>query len=577
MRWWVSTVGMAGCLAQTGHVTDSPVPPPPELTLEASGLTSGGSVVLTARGANAGERVFFGGTAAGIGAGPCPPTLGGACLDIRAPVLLGTATANSAGVADFSTTAPSPLPTVWLQAAVARGAQSLVSNVASSDVRSPGAGDLVITEVMRNPDSVLDTDGEWFELHNPRSWDIDLTGVVIRDFGADAITLNSGVVPAGGYFVLGINADAATNGDVPVDLEWPGSFALSNNDDEIELVFSGVIIDTIAWGNAWPSTAGASMSLDPSITDNALPGGWCSGVTLFGSGDFGTPGMPNPSCGSITPGGCGSNVDLDDDGFFDCEDCDDMDARTHPGAPEVCDGLDNNCDGVLPSWDEDSDGDVLPDCDPCAFAGYRTPINQAGSSSSAIRNAIRGVTLQQTCSSYPSARDWMFVVLDKEPGGVVEDVYTGRRVVVGDQPPANGVMNTEHSWPQSQGTSSNPARCDLHHLFPVDSDANSERGSLPFGVVQFADWSRGGSMRGDNISGVEVFEPRDAHKGDVARAMLYMSIRHNLTMTSSQEALFQSWHAADPVDAWELRRTLIIEEEQGVANPFVVCPDVVSR
>ena len=40
-------------------------------------------------------------------------------------------------------------------------------------------------------------------------------------------------------------------------------------------------------------------------------------------------------------------VDVDNDGFLNNEDCDDADSDTYPGAIEVCDGFDNNCDGFI--------------------------------------------------------------------------------------------------------------------------------------------------------------------------------------------------------------------------------------
>ena len=49
--------------------------------------------------------------------------------------------------------------------------------------------------------------------------------------------------------------------------------------------------------------------------------------------------------------------DFDDDGWASCEgDCSDDDPITHPGAPEICDGVDNDCDGDLAEQDDDGDG-----------------------------------------------------------------------------------------------------------------------------------------------------------------------------------------------------------------------------
>jgi len=45
-----------------------------------------------------------------------------------------------------------------------------------------------------------------------------------------------------------------------------------------------------------------------------------------------------------------------------CDDCDDADPDTYPGAVELCDGLDNDCDGVVPADEADGDGDGQSEC-----------------------------------------------------------------------------------------------------------------------------------------------------------------------------------------------------------------------
>ena len=68
----------------------------------------------------------------------------------------------------------------------------------------------------------------------------------------------------------------------------------------------------------------------------------------------------------------GACSDLDGDGFGDpasteCAypllDCDDSDSRTYPGATELCDGTDNDCDGDPGADEVDADADSFMICD----------------------------------------------------------------------------------------------------------------------------------------------------------------------------------------------------------------------
>jgi hypothetical protein len=55
--------------------------------------------------------------------------------------------------------------------------------------------------------------------------------------------------------------------------------------------------------------------------------------------------------------------DVDGDGFGRCDDCDDNDFRVNPAGIEVCNGIDDDCDGFVGLDEADLDGDGVPVCD----------------------------------------------------------------------------------------------------------------------------------------------------------------------------------------------------------------------
>jgi hypothetical protein len=68
----------------------------------------------------------------------------------------------------------------------------------------------------------------------------------------------------------------------------------------------------------------------------------------------------------MTISGCGK--DRDKDGYKGDDDCDDLNASVHPGADEVCDAIDNNCngnvdEGLILEWYADKDDDGYGDLD----------------------------------------------------------------------------------------------------------------------------------------------------------------------------------------------------------------------
>jgi Putative metal-binding motif/Right handed beta helix region len=67
-------------------------------------------------------------------------------------------------------------------------------------------------------------------------------------------------------------------------------------------------------------------------------------------------------CNGVTPP---EEADDDSDGYRVCDlDCDDGNGQVHPGAEEICDGEDNDCDTLIPdNDDQDSDGYSICDGD----------------------------------------------------------------------------------------------------------------------------------------------------------------------------------------------------------------------
>ena len=63
--------------------------------------------------------------------------------------------------------------------------------------------------------------------------------------------------------------------------------------------------------------------------------------------------------GADTGGGDPSTVDQDGDGVTADLDCDDSDSTTFPGAEELCDGLDNDCDNEV----DEEQFEMFPDTD----------------------------------------------------------------------------------------------------------------------------------------------------------------------------------------------------------------------
>ncbi|HZE88470.1 MAG TPA: putative metal-binding motif-containing protein, partial [Verrucomicrobiae bacterium] len=155
-----------------------------------------------------------------------------------------------------------------------------------------------------------------------------------------------------------------------------------NVDAGAVLLFSGrtgTLFKSMAHPVPSPSDAfGSSLLGIASLDGDAYPD-MIAGVPLrdagvgadVGSALFFSPKVLGDCDGDGIPNTTDTCTDKDGDGFGNTSfgapsgcaaDCDDERANVHPGAPEICDGLDDNCDGSLPANEVDGDGDGVPTC-----------------------------------------------------------------------------------------------------------------------------------------------------------------------------------------------------------------------
>mgnify|MGYP003631937144 CR=1 FL=1 len=172
-------------------------------------------------------------------------------------------------------------------------------------------GDLVITEIMANPEG--DDDGnEFFEIYNATSAAIDLTGLVLEKASVDGSsakshTMTGTIIEAGEYLALGgvlpeFRADYIGYGYAD-DLG-----GMTNSGGQLGLRCGDVEVDHLFYGEA---VSGRSSGLDGNITPDHLANdsteNFCPATTEYATGSFGSPGVKNEPCSIVEQTTCLDN------------------------------------------------------------------------------------------------------------------------------------------------------------------------------------------------------------------------------------------------------------------------------
>lgn len=230
-----------------------------------------------------------------------------------------------------------------------------------------------------------------------------------------------------------------------------------------------------------------------------------------------------------------------------------------------------------------------------------------GLAGNALKSALHNIIKNDDHPSYGGLWN-AYYQTDKRPGtNYVWDIYSD---VPNGTPPYQFVLgsdqcgsyngegdcyNREHLWAQSWTNNDGTEKTDLHHVYPTDGWVNNKRDNYAFGEVGNASWtSQNGSKLGPNtVSGYNgtVFEPIDEYKGDIARALMYVSVRYytedsswgtsDMTNKSIIKdwaiAMLLRWHEEDPVSQKEIDRNNAAYNIQKNRNPFVDYPEFAEK
>ncbi|ESU20259.1 extracellular ribonuclease [Flavobacterium enshiense DK69] len=246
-------------------------------------------------------------------------------------------------------------------------------------------------------------------------------------------------------------------------------------------------------------------------------------------------------------------------------------------------------------------------------AGY---YNSAIGTGYTLKTQLYNIIKNPSVVSYSPGLWNLYYTSDVRPDGKVWDIYSNCNFIFGsvasggNQDDGNlGTSecqryNREHTFPKSWFANATPMYSDAFHVMPTDKKVNGLRGNLAYGKVGTATYTASnGSKIGNCVApnypySLQVFEPADQYKGDIARNYFYMATCYqnliggwetndadaNTVLDGTSDKVFEqwyldllySWHIADPVSQKEIDRNNAVYGAQGNRNPYIDHPEWVS-
>ncbi|MFZ5477243.1 MAG: MopE-related protein [Myxococcota bacterium] len=246
--------------------------------------------------------------------------------------------------------------TAWVDACAApSGYVDDRSDCDDADARNSPAADEHCDGHDENCDGVADDGGV-----DGDTWYTDADG---DGFGDPSSPVVDCTQPAG------TSADGSDCDDGDATVSPDGEETCDGVDEDCD----GTADDAAADAAVWYADDDGDGFGDASTSRTACeaPSGYVDDATDCDDGrDDVHPRAPEADCADPFDYNCDGSVgvtDADGDGAVACDDCDDADATAYPGAADVCDGVDDDCDGekdedvAATDWYADADGDGYGD------------------------------------------------------------------------------------------------------------------------------------------------------------------------------------------------------------------------